>query len=701
MANLPKYNFLKIENTKVETPEITIKSTKNYKNENELDINDSMPENISISFDNENIEPKKKWHEKIWDGIKSTGSTIVIGTTTVMSGIADIGEAAVDGATWFGGKVVEGGSWVVGETAGIFNKDVKQDIMDWRDDAKTNVRDFISTDWVDEANKAFYEGNILGQYINDNSYLKYDSETAQKIEGISNTVGELAIATGATIITGGVAAPFVCGTLVGIGESAETMYQLNPESSPLTEVIILGTGGLNGISWAANGKLGASFTKEIGKSLGEVGVKETATNLTKSFTKPEFLKSWLKRSLTDKGNYISSAMMSTDDLIGFMTGEKEVNAENATLLGIEFLKNFGLNTLEDGVRLGIGGFKAPSTEEAVVAMKANKVDDLEPTQNIPVPEGEEITQELPKVGDLEDTLELFPIDGSSNPQITPTSSLRPDPVIPQEVQSILDNMKTTSPQEYARYQTQIKDLATKFNVSEAEMQALLDAKITELLTNSEFGSRVSVDTLNQILDSGYLKNQFETGTSGGALNPMARKLFERELFGVPDDLESSQKPIYGMAFPTDSSGKLNSDYIENGPGYWYGRGSTKTSEAVVIFDKSKISSGTSFTIGDSLDYGMDRSDYSFKLSGSTVNEPTFKGGMKNFLSGISSLEELKNASLVDIFSGSRGDEYLELQIHGQSLHSIDYVSKVLFKSPPSIEIISKLQNLGISWGLIN
>ncbi len=430
MAGLASYGTRKISSGGVESPELNSTLVNNYKKEASYVGNKVNSDDISISFenvedninreitnnmDNENAEKEKPWYKKLWEGIKSTGATVAVGATSVISGIADIGEAAVDGVAWVGGKAVEGGSWLVGEAVGLVDEDAKDDIMEWREDAKADVRDFISTDWVDEANQAFYENTSLGQAINDASYMKYDSELAQKIEGISTSVGEIAIATGATILTGGAAAPFVCGALVGIGNSAETMYQANPESSGLTELMILGTGGLNGIAWAANGKLGASFVTEFGKSLGEVGFKQTATNLGQSFTQPEFLKSWLKQSLTDKGNYISSAMMSADDVIGFFTGEKELNAENLAMVGVGFLENFGLNTLEDGVRLGIGGFKAPSTQEAVNALKAAKVEDLETTQPLPKIEDPDATQPIPIVSEETKVLDAKPI---ATPELT-------------------------------------------------------------------------------------------------------------------------------------------------------------------------------------------------------------------------------------------------------------------------------------------
>ena len=425
MAGLASYGTRKISSGGVESPELNSTLVNNYKKEASYVGNKVNSDDISISFenvedninreitnnmDNENAEKEKPWYKKLWEGIKSTGATVAVGATSVISGIADIGEAAVDGVAWVGGKAVEGGSWLVGEAVGLVDEDAKDDIMEWREDAKADVRDFISTDWVDEANQAFYENTSLGQAINDASYMKYDSELAQKIEGISTSVG-----TGATILTGGAAAPFVCGALVGIGNSAETMYQANPESSGLTELMILGTGGLNGIAWAANGKLGASFVTEFGKSLGEVGFKQTATNLGQSFTQPEFLKSWLKQSLTDKGNYISSAMMSADDVIGFFTGEKELNAENLAMVGVGFLENFGLNTLEDGVRLGIGGFKAPSTQEAVNALKAAKVEDLETTQPLPKIEDPDATQPIPIVSEETKVLDAKPI---ATPELT-------------------------------------------------------------------------------------------------------------------------------------------------------------------------------------------------------------------------------------------------------------------------------------------
>ena len=565
MAGLASYGTKKISGGGVIAPELKSTLINNYKNDTSYNGIAINADEISISFDDiedvknreitnslhyESAEPEKAWYEKLWDGVKSTGATIAVGATSIVSGIADIGEAAVDGVTWVGGKVVEGGSWLVGETVGLVDEDAKEDIMEWREDAKTNVRDFIATDWVDEANQALYENTSIGQAINDASYMKYDSELAQKIEGISESVGEIAIATGATIVTGGAAAPLVCGTLVGFGNSSETMYQANPESSGLTELMILGTGGLNGIAWVANGKLGASFVTEFGKSLGEVGFKQTATNLAQSFTQPEFIKSWLKQSLTDKGNYISSAMMSADDVIGFFTGEKELNAENLAMVGVGFLENFGLNTLEDGVRLGIGGFKAPSTEEAIEAMKAAKVDDLETTQKIPVVEDPDATQPIPVVEDLETTQKMPIIEDPDATQPIPIISEEPKvpDVKPVATPELTPGQKITNDyvSNLAYYQQQgisFQDYLQSLGISTKEFKSA-----EEVATQLGDGKLYLLDLLSRHLNDGTLTDDQSkeltailtkyTRMSVGDINP-AEMLTEMQKFMTPEQIEKA------------------------------------------------------------------------------------------------------------------------------------------------------------------
>jgi hypothetical protein len=49
-----------------------------------------------------------------------------------------------------------------------------------------------------------------------------------------------------------------------------------------------------------------------------------------------------------------------------------------------------------------------------------------------------------------------------------------------------------------------------------------------------------------ILREGQFKSQFETGTSRGTLNNARRAKVEKRMFGLPEDLDPLQRPIYGM-----------------------------------------------------------------------------------------------------------------------------------------------------------
>jgi hypothetical protein len=53
------------------------------------------------------------------------------------------------------------------------------------------------------------------------------------------------------------------------------------------------------------------------------------------------------------------------------------------------------------------------------------------------------------------------------------------------------------------------------------------------------------EVLDEILDSGRFKNQFETMSSGGAFHPEARAVQEEMFFGYPQDSAPEERPIYG------------------------------------------------------------------------------------------------------------------------------------------------------------
>ena len=288
-------------------------------------------------------------------------STAAVIGTSVVSGIADIGEGIVDGIAWTGGKLVEGGSWLVGKVAGLFSKDAEESVMNWREQAKTGIKEFIATDWVGKANDWFYQETSLGQTINENSYLKYDSEIAQGIRSVSETVGKIALATAATIATGGAAAPLALGFLFGTGEQAEKLYQENPNTTGAQELGIFVSGLGEAANWYAQGKLGQgavglfNIVKNTGlKQTGALainGVKSVVGNI-----KTNGVRTTIKGIL---GNSKLSSMMAADNLadsIGivgdnvgdWLVGNEQFNLKTAASAGGELLAAWGLNMFFDG-----------------------------------------------------------------------------------------------------------------------------------------------------------------------------------------------------------------------------------------------------------------------------------------------------------------------------------------------------------------
>jgi hypothetical protein len=117
--------------------------------------------------------------------------------------------------------------------------------------------------------------------------------------------------------------------------------------------------------------------------------------------------------------------------------------------------------------------------------------------------------------------------------------------------------------------------------------------------------RVPSHVVHKVLESGRFKSQFETGSSGGTLDPTYRALSERAQFGYPtnrrpeghhdiflDHDESDPehpvhaRPIYGY---------LAHDPIANDKGRYYG-------EHTLVLHKPTLWHRTSVTMGDSLAY---------------------------------------------------------------------------------------------------
>ncbi len=294
------------------------------------------------------------------DSVKTLKSTEAVIATSVVSGVAKLVEHFADLSLWCRGKLIEGQSYVAGTIVGLFNKDTGDAIKNAGHQANQQMKEWIEFDAVGAANKWFYESTDLGRWINDNSLVKYDSEVAMKIRELSEKAAEVAAATALTVATGG-AATFAIGALYGIGKQAERTYQRNgTDTSLLQELGIVGSGALTGLSWMANGKLVKGLL-EVAKTAAAIGTKQVINKISKDILTKDFWLKAFKDGLTGAngvGNHIASAMMTGEDIIPYLNGEKPWDAGAICHIALCYLKNLGLNVAEDALRGYLGNFNS-------------------------------------------------------------------------------------------------------------------------------------------------------------------------------------------------------------------------------------------------------------------------------------------------------------------------------------------------------
>ena len=672
----------------------------------------------NFASDVQNIASKAK--EWLKDTAATVGSTAAVIGTSVVSGIAKLKEIADDGIEWVGGKVVEGGAWLAGQVVGLFSEDAKNSIDSWRQEFSKSVKEDIARDKVAEVNKMFYEGTDIGKWINAHSAIKYDSEVAKTIQGVTTTVAEIAAATALTICTGGAAAPFVVGAFVGAGRAAESTYQnYGTDTTVLQELGIAGSGALTGLTWAANGKLGQGAL-QIGADVIEKGGMTVIKDMGAQVFNKEFVFSKLKEGLLVRNggkfnlnallNYGQAAMGTAGSLTPYITGEEEFNATAALKIGGTFLGYLGMNVLEDSARDYVSAYKSTGavtkilTEAERAELAAIPAPVHASTTRASVPDPLESGFRIPTDDDLS-TLPLVSKGKIDTGSIgyTPTGyTPTPIPNAPyqaganaplatiDEIQRRMDQIGITSPAEQSAYRQQLIQLSSRLGITPDETQKLLDEKLLELVEDSEFGRRTGVSTLERCLDSGDIKNQFQTNISSGLNDPNVRAGLEADAMHVPYDSAYADRPIYGMLFPSDS--KRQASYIKTGPGQGYGQGFNR---CVIMFNKDAVIDSTSLSVGDSLDYSPIYNDG--WASPTKASDPTFTGGFFGFADKIQTVEDLKSATLEQL-TGSY-DDYIEVQIHGADNHKMipEVIKEVVFDRKPSSTIIKKLENAGIDW----
>lgn len=191
--------------------------------------------------------------------------------------------------------------------------------------------------------------------------------------------------------------------------------------------------------------------------------------------------------------------------------------------------------------------------------------------------------------------------------------------------------------------------AANLGISVEEFKRQLQEKIEDMINRAEFFRATQLQILEKIMNvDGRWKNQFETGTSQGTLDPYYRAKQEKNMFGFEDDFEKNKhiRPIYGY-FSDNEHGGIN----------YYKEGLFPTSvsyygEVNIKIKKDKALRKSTITFHDSL--GPDG-----KWPPTPAVRPHFTSFQCFELIG-KILAELKKPSRVNW-----GESYTEVQYHGQ------------------------------------
>ncbi len=302
--------------------------------------------------------------------LADVGATAAVITTSVTSGVLDLGEHILDGA-----------AWAVAGVGSLFGADT------------TGIREFIARDLVDEANEAFYENTDLGKMINEKSAVAYDSDVAQGIRHGTEKVAVFAAATAATVCTGGaasVALPLALGFASGAGKKAEETYQTKGTDIDIKSEMGIAVAGIGeAASWYAQGKLGEGATGLV-EAVSENGLKSTggailsnvkssilnikdngAINTLKGIFSKEQILGNLKKSLLQGDNISDSVGIIGDNVAEWINGDKEFNFSTAATAAGELIATWGLNVFFDSATdyvsalNDVSGIKIEAIDDAI------------------------------------------------------------------------------------------------------------------------------------------------------------------------------------------------------------------------------------------------------------------------------------------------------------------------------------------------
>ncbi|MHB9004857.1 MAG: anti-CBASS protein Acb1 family protein, partial [Coriobacteriia bacterium] len=221
----------------------------------------------------------------------------------------------------------------------------------------------------------------------------------------------------------------------------------------------------------------------------------------------------------------------------------------------------------------------------------------------------------------------------------------------------------------------IKEYSAKYGLSREEYIGKLNEKLQDMVDKCDVKMRVRKNVLEQFIlhNGGRLKNQFETGTSGGCLSSKYRSNLENQLWSIHREADGASRPVYGYAYSEEM-------FDKRGPGGvgFYGD--------IALTFKPEIKHRTTISAGDTLN---NVKEYSVGLIPRPITAVNYKMLNASY-AGLAIHNPLeKGVNLDDLKT-----EYWECQIFGPTtIQDIAHVSFLGHPKPDS-KITKRLDELG-------
>ena len=232
-------------------------------------------------------------------------------------------------------------------------------------------------------------------------------------------------------------------------------------------------------------------------------------------------------------------------------------------------------------------------------------------------------------------------------------------------------------EKFDRYSKKWENNVVKKYLSEDEIR-VIGKEIQGLIDSNDYSMRIDQRFIKNILDDGRFKNQFETNTSGGALNSDIRKKATKQLFGKGSIKNPSDYEKYGYVG--------HKSFIDD----LHESGTSQYGDTIVRFDKDKLRGKVTYTVDDSLGLAYNKLTVAGDADNASANG--IRDSKLRFMYDLVTSKD-KPTDLTS-FLDETGARYIELQYHGEV--KADFIKELCFtKDIPDENIIKRLQDKGI------